>query len=113
MLEVKKNIKPLSVNDCWRGQRFKTPAYKVYEQELLYTLPKKKLPEPPYSIYFEFGFSSKASDLDNPVKCLLDVMQKRYEFNDKEIYEMKIKKTIVKKGKEYFIARLEHLTSQV
>lgn len=97
MIEIKQSIKPLSVNDCWVGRRFKTDNYKNYERELLYTLPAKKLPEPPYSIYFEFGFSNKASDLDNPVKCLLDIMQKRYEFNDKEIFEMKVKKKIVKK----------------
>ena len=31
-------IKPLSVNECWQGKRFKTKAYTAYEKELLYRL---------------------------------------------------------------------------
>lgn len=107
MLEIRKQIKPLSVNDCWRGRRFKTPDYKAYEAELFYTLPNKKLPEPPYSIYFEFGLSNVLSDWDNPVKPLQDVLQKKYKFNDKDIIFAQVKKTKVEKGKEFFYARLE------
>jgi len=98
---VRVDIKPLSVNECWRGKRFKTAKYKAYEKEMLFTLPKLKLPEPPYSVYYEFGFSSASSDLDNPVKPLQDVLQKKYGFNDKHIYEMLVRRVKVKKGQEY------------
>lgn len=100
--EIEYKIKPLSINKAFQGRRFKTPEYLNYEKELLLALPKKKMPEPPYLVCFEFGFSNKASDIDNPVKCLTDIMQKKYLFDDKEIYEMRIKKVIVKKGGEFF-----------
>jgi Holliday junction resolvase RusA-like endonuclease len=104
---IRKKIKPLSVNECWQGQRFKTNAYKIYEKELLLTLPALTLPPAPYSIYFEFGFSNIASDYDNPVKPLQDILQKKYGFNDKDIYEARILKKKVAKGHEYFIFKIE------
>jgi Holliday junction resolvase RusA-like endonuclease len=106
-MRVRVNIKPLSVNDCWKGQRFKTNVYKSYEKELLYTLPSGKMPEPPYRISFEFGLSNIQSDYDNPVKPLQDILQKKYGFNDVHIQEAFIKKTKVEKGKEYFIFHIE------
>tara|TARA_R110000868_G_scaffold120421_2_gene319537 strand:- start:5073 stop:5408 length:336 start_codon:yes stop_codon:yes gene_type:complete len=99
---IKINIKPLSVNQVWQGKRFKTPVYKKYERDLMLLLPKIKLCEPPYSIYFEFGFSNSASDWDNPIKPLQDILQKKYNFNDKDIYKAEILKVKVKKGNEYF-----------
>ena len=101
-MDIKYNIKPLSVNECWQGKRFKTNAYKHYELELMYKLPKLKLPEPPFEIYFEFGFSNILCDWDNPVKPLQDILQKKYGFNDKDIVKAIVKKVKVKKGEEYF-----------
>ena len=106
---MKVDIKPLSVNQCWAGRRFKTPKYKQYEKDLLLLLPKIKLPKPPYKVYYEFGFSSAASDLDNPIKPLQDILQKKYEFDDKHIHEMTVTKTKVKKGKEYLIFKIDPL----
>jgi Holliday junction resolvase RusA-like endonuclease len=98
-------VKPLSVNNCWQGKRFKTNEYKAYEKEMLYRLPKIKIPEPPYKVYYEFGFSSAASDLDNPVKPLQDILQKKYKFDDKNIHQMLAERVKVKKGEEYLIRR--------
>ena len=67
-MQITKQIKLLSVNKCWQGKRFKSKAYKAYEAELLYTLPKRELPSAPFKVSFEFGFSTKAADIDNPVK---------------------------------------------
>lgn len=103
------NIKPLSVNQVWQGRRFKTDAYKSYETEMLYKLPNINLPPPPYSIYFEFGFSNKLSDIDNPVKPLTDILQKRYGFNDRDIYEMRLVKKIVTNGNDYIKFEITHL----
>ena len=105
---MKIDIKPLSVNNCWQGKRFKTKQYKEYEEALLYMLPNMKLLEPPYYITYEFGFSNKASDIDNPVKPLTDILQKKYDFNDKDIYKMVLDKKIVKKGKEYINFTIGH-----
>lgn len=104
---IKRKIKLLSVNECWQGKRFKTEAYKAYEYELLLTLPLQKLPQPPYSIYFEFGASNKSADWDNPIKPLQDILQKKYGFNDKDIFEAHVLKKVVAKGAEYFFAKLE------
>lgn len=95
-------IKPLSVNEAWKGKRFKTDAYKHYERSILFILPKGKVSEDSkLSVNIEFGFSSSGSDIDNPVKCLMDIFQKKYGFNDSHVYEINLKKVIVKKGKEY------------
>lgn len=94
-------IKPLSVNEAWQGKRFKTDEYKEYEQTVFKCLPLLTLPTAPFKIYYEFGFSNKASDIDNPLKPFTDILQKFYDFNDKDIYEVNIKKKIVKKGNEY------------
>lgn len=94
-------IKPLSVNECWQGKRFKTPAYKVYEKALMLMLPKLSVPSGKIKMVYTFGFSNTASDLDNPVKAFTDILQKKYSFNDKYIYELVVKKVIVKKGQEF------------
>jgi len=95
------NIKPLSVNQVWQGKRFKTQKYKSYETQLLYLLPKIKIPKAPYYVYYEFGMSSVLSDWDNPIKPFQDILQKKYKFDDKDIYQATVKKVKTKKGKEY------------
>ena len=101
-------ISPLSVNQCWQGQRFKTKKYLAYEKEVLLTLRPIKLPPPPYSVNYEFGMSNSLSDWDNPVKPLQDILQKKYGFNDRDIMEAHVKKIKVKKGEEYFAFSILH-----
>lgn len=99
---IKINIVPLSVNKVWQGKRFKTPAYKKYESTVLLMLPKINISKPPYKVSIQLGFSSPLSDIDNPIKPILDILQKKYNINDKDIFELNVKKEIVKKGLEYF-----------
>ncbi len=99
---IKVVIKPLSINKAWQGKRFKTPAYSKYTNDLLFILPPFKLPEPPYHILFEFGFSSTLSDWDNCIKTTQDAIAERYGFNDKLIRKGTVTTQIVKKGQEYF-----------
>jgi Holliday junction resolvase RusA-like endonuclease len=104
LLHSKVNIKPLSVNKAWQGRRFKTPEYKHWEIEVMYNLPswKKDLEKADkLEVWLEFGFSNGASDIDNPIKPTLDVLQKKYGFNDKSIWSMHIKKVLVPKGEDY------------
>ena len=54
-----------------------------------------------HTLHIEFGVSSKLMDIDNGIKPLLDILQKKYGFNDRDIYELHIKKTIVSKGNEF------------
>lgn len=95
------NIVPLSVNNCWQGRRFKTPDYKLYEKAVLLMLPAKKLPLPPFRIDILFGFSSPLADIDNPLKPFLDLLQKKYGINDRDVFELNVKKEIIGKGKEF------------
>lgn len=104
-------MKPLSVNDAWKGRRFKSDAYKAYEAELLVRLPAGRLPNPPYRVFYEFGLSNPLADFDNPCKPLGDVLQKKYGFNDRDILEAHIRKVRVPKGAEYLEVRVEHMES--
>ena len=102
MIQFKLNEKPLSVNEAWQGKRFKTEAYKHYERTIMFMLPNAKIdPNQMLRIEFFFGFSNKASDLDNPVKLLIDIAQKKYGFNDKNVFELNVRKCLVKKGEEF------------
>lgn len=102
MISFKLNEKPLSINEAWQGKRFKTPAYKQYEEAMILLMPKGKVePDLMLRVEFFFGFSNKASDLDNPVKLLMDIAQKKYGFNDKMVFELNVRKCIVKKGEEF------------
>jgi Holliday junction resolvase RusA-like endonuclease len=102
MIQFKINEKPMSVNLAWQGKRFKTPAYKDYENSMMLMMPKAKIEtDEMLRVEFFFGFSNKASDLDNPVKLLMDIAQKKYSFNDKMVFELNVRKCIVKKGEEF------------
>jgi Holliday junction resolvase RusA-like endonuclease len=102
MIQFQINKKPLSINEAFQGRRFKTPAYKNYEKEILLIMPNGKVvPDQMLRVEFFFGFSNKASDLDNPVKLLMDIAQKKYGFNDCNVYELNVRKCIVKKGEDF------------
>lgn len=96
-------IKPLSVNQAWQGRRFKTPEYKQYEADTLMLLPDTdlKLSDDPIDLDLSIGVSSPLFDVDNALKPLLDVLQKKYEFNDRYIYRLCIEKKLVDKGREF------------
>ena len=94
--------KPLSVNACWQGKRFKTPLYKDYEKEILELLPEKyEIPEGDLQVRYEFGLNTMA-DWDNPVKPLQDILQKKYDFDDRRIMKAEVIKKVVKRGEGYF-----------
>ena len=94
--------KPLSINACWQGKRFKTPLYKDYEKEILELLPEKyEIPEGDLQVRYEFGLNTMA-DWDNPVKPLQDILQKKYDFDDRRIMRAEVIKKVVKRGEGYF-----------
>jgi Holliday junction resolvase RusA-like endonuclease len=102
MIQFKINEKPLSVNLAWQGKRYKTPVYKDYEKAILLRMPVSKVdPAQMLRVEFFFGFSNQASDLDNPVKLLMDIAQKKYGFNDKNVFELNVRKCLVDKGDEF------------
>jgi Holliday junction resolvase RusA-like endonuclease len=98
---MKIDIKPMTVNACWQGRRFKTKQYLAYENDVSLLLRPYRLPEGHLQLVIKVGFSNKLSDVDNMVKPFVDILQKKYEFNDNRIYKLELEKFIVKKGEEY------------
>lgn len=104
---IKIDIKPMSVNKAWQGKRFKTEDYKVYERNCLLLLPKLTIPSDNLRLSIVFGVSNKANDIDNGLKPLIDILQKKYDFNDSRIYELNVRKELTKKGSEFILFEIE------
>jgi len=98
---VRVEIVPLSVNRAYQGRRFSTPELKKYKDDLFRLLPKMDVPQGILAVRYIFGFSSKASDLDNCIKALQDTISEAYGFNDRMIYKLTAEKRIVPKGSEF------------
>ena len=77
-------IKPLSVNKCWQGKRFKTDDYLKYEEEVLLNLKPHKIPDGDLHIILDFGVSNMAADVDNPAKPFIDILQNILQTTSKQ-----------------------------
>jgi hypothetical protein len=93
-------IKPLSVNKAWQGKRFKTPEYKKYEIQMMRMLPDMEIKEFK-QLKITYGFSNMMADIDNPTKLVLDILQKRYNVNDRDLIYLVLHKVKTKKGEEF------------
>lgn len=102
-------IKPLSVNKAFQGKRFKTKLYLAYEKEMFFKLKPMSLPEAPYYLKIDVGMSSSLADIDNFLKPFIDILQKKYGFNDKLIHKLSVKKVKVTKGDEYIDFVIENV----
>lgn len=98
--------KPLSVNEVWKGKRYRTKAYDKYERDMLFLLPKIKVPDGKLYIEMTFGFSNSKCDIDNPIKPFFDILQKKYGFDDKMIYKTTVNKHLVKRGAEFVMFKI-------
>lgn len=96
-------LKALSVNQAWQGKRFKTPTYKKFERDLMMMLLPLKIEDNRFlQLNVTFGYSSKLADFDNGLKPFIDVLQKKYNFNDNRIKRAIINiDNDVAKGDEY------------
>ncbi len=94
MITIVQKIKPLSINKAWQGRRFKTKDYKNYERDLLYILQKQEMIKGEVAINIDFYFKyPKKCDIDNPVKCLVDILVKKgYIEDDRKIMKMDLRK---------------------
>lgn len=100
-------LKPLSANQAFCGAKTKTYTYRKYEGHLLRTLPPLDFPkDQPLELRVVVYYSSRASDLDNALKPFIDVLQKKYNFNDNRIYRLRATKVMVKKGEENIAFKL-------
>jgi Holliday junction resolvase RusA-like endonuclease len=106
---MKINIKPLTVNQCWRGRRFKTAKYEAYEIIVKSKLQNMEIPKGHLHLDVVFGVSSKLADIDNPLKPFIDILQKKYGFNDRDIFKLTVEKEFVNKGKEFIDFEIKEL----
>ena len=75
--------KPLSVNELWRGRKWKTKKYEAYEKEIASLLPARKTIQGKFRICIKFLIqNANRIDLDNMIKPLVDIMQKKGYFID-------------------------------
>lgn len=105
------DIKPLSVNEAWRGRRVKTQKYRNYERDILKLLRPIKIPGGPLELYLKWGFSSAGSDWDNPIKPFQDCLQKKYDFNDNRVVRALTEKVKVKRGEEFIEFEIKQITA--
>lgn len=104
--------RPLSVNKCRQGRRYKTKDYLEYEKFIIDKLPNIFIPSWPIRIDYEFWFSNPRADIDNIIKPLQDILQKRYWFDDNRVYEITIKKFIVAKWFEFIKFNLDKILTR-
>ena len=110
IIHVKLLIKPFSANDMhYQQKKHDTRAYKRFKGEIkelvggTYNVdPKAKL-----KLTLVSGVGSKASDLDNTFKPLLDAMQLAMGFDDKQIYCIEAYKNPVSRKDVHLMILLE------
>lgn len=93
-INLKINIKPLSVNKAFQGRRFKTADCKAYEQELWYKLPRKPMILGNVEVWFDFFLVNYAkTDISNLVKVTEDILvKKKYIEDDRKVVKMHLTK---------------------
>lgn len=72
------DIKPLSVNEAYKGRRFNTTKKKQYDKTLALLLPNQPLEGPYYRVSYYFHLKNFALiDQQNLLKCLTDGIVRR------------------------------------
>ena len=91
---MKVNYPPISVNKVWQGRRFKTNAYKTFEQDLFRILPRQKMITGYVVVEYEFHVKHFLRvDVDNFIKPFQDVLVKMgYIEDDRKIVTIIAKK---------------------
>ena len=60
-----------------------------------------EIPDGDLQLTIYAGVSNMNMDADNVVKPFVDILQKKYSFNDRRIKKLIVEKGKVKKGEEY------------
>jgi Holliday junction resolvase RusA-like endonuclease len=95
-------VKPMSVNDAFTGRIRKSRTYRAYIKNVLKLLPQVDIPSRgKLEIKLVFGFSNSQADFDNPIKPIVDILKKKYGFDDSRIYSGTICKMLVDHGEEF------------
>lgn len=108
------DLKALSVNKAWKGQRFKTADYNQFERDFMWLLKAQRFHKykGAVSIIITYYFSSVLSDVDNPTKMILDTLTKNGNIeDDRYVYDLRVIKKLVddKEGFEIYITSINDL----
>lgn len=92
----------MSANKMYLGRKRKGAEYREFEGNMSRVLPDNF--SPPASgkmkVLIYVKYKTAASDIDNCIKTTLDVLQKKYGFNDNKVYDLRVIKDTCKKGEE-------------
>ena len=76
-------IKPISINACFQGRRYRTNAFKKWQELVNYHLPRKQVVSGGVGIIIYLYLQSiLRSDIDNFLKPLIDCLVKRGYIKD-------------------------------
>lgn len=79
----------------WLGRKTDSEEYRRWNKQAIRLLPEVWIPDGPLSIYISVFYKSKLSDLDNAFKPFLDLLQKRYRFDDRRVFHIRARKLLV------------------
>jgi len=84
----------MSVNEAYRGRRFKSAAYKAYAREVAFALYGQKWKRVPGPVAVQFDLylkNAKQRDADNCVKPLLDLLVEAGVIDDdRNVWELRV-----------------------
>ena len=98
-------VKPMSVNQVWQGRRFKTQAYKQYEQDCGWFI-KCPMIKGEVKVHYKFYIKHfSISDVDNFIKPIQDILVKNGAIeDDRKIIKITAEK--IKSENEYIEVEL-------
>ena len=106
-------VKPLSANLATNGRKTKSWAYRLYEEDVTKLLPRIRIPRKgKLLLLLDVYYSNSGADLDNAIKPFLDILQKRYAFNDNRVYKIVANKYVVPKGEEGIAFKIEEFKNE-
>lgn len=117
-MEIKLEVNPLSVNDAYRGRRFKSKDYLIFERDICIVLPFAPNPATTKDeVFVRYIFHLKnygAADTFNYEKILSDMLVKRgYFLDDRYIRGGYVRKERLKEGEgEWIEVLIEPYTGQ-
>ena len=111
ILHVKLLIKPFSANDMhYAKNKRDTVKYRQYKgniKDLIGSDDYNVAPDAKLKLTLVSGVGSKAADLDNTLKPLLDAMQLAMGFDDKQVYAIEAYKNVVSRKNVHLMILLE------
>ena len=99
----KLDLKPVSVNEAYKGRRFSTDIHRLFKDQAAILLRRLKLPrlkpKEEFFVIYKF-YTSSRNDADNLIKLTQDSICAALGTDDRYISGIYVRKIKVKKGNE-------------